>query len=155
MSLYVRIVNGAVADCWDTPPAEGVGNAGWKNAVEVRPTIIPNRQGYTAHTFDLTTDPVQIKYGTFNIAVADRAAGMTQNAAFAFQQVVNQQAQKGSAYDANAVATALTTMQNAEALIAAATTHNQLDAIQNGTATTVAQVQAITTPDAVLTPVSN
>ena len=129
MSLYVRIVNGAVADCWDTPPAEGVGNNGWKNAVEVRPTIIPNRQGYTAHTFDLTKDPVEIVYGTFDISVDDRKAGMKSNAAFAFQQIVNQQAQKGSAYDASAVATALSAMQTREAAIDACTTHDQLDAL--------------------------
>jgi len=129
MSLFVRIVNNQVTDCWDTPPAEGVGNNGWKNAVEVRPTIIPNRQGYTAHTFDLTKDPVEIVYGTFDISVDDRKAGMKQNAAFTFQQVVNQQARNGSAYDANAVATALTAMQTREAAIDACTTHDQLDAL--------------------------
>ena len=129
MSLFVRIVNGEVKDCWDTPPAEGVGNNGWKNAVEVRPTIIPNRQGYTAHTFDLTKDPVEIVYGTFDISVDDRKAGMKQNAAFTFQQVVNQQARNGSAYDANAVATALTAMQTRESAIDACTTHDQLDAL--------------------------
>jgi len=129
MSLYVRIVNREVKDCWDTPPAEGVGNNGWKNAVEVRPTIIPNRQGYTAHTFDLTKDPVEIVYGTFDISVDDRKAGMKQNAAFTFQQVVNQQARNGSAYDANAVATALTAMQTRESAIDACTTHDQLDAL--------------------------
>ena len=129
MSLFVRISNNQVTDCWDTPPAEGVGNNGWKNAVEVRPTIIPNRQGYTAHTFDLTKDPVEIVYGTFDISVDDRKAGMKQNAAFTFQQVVNQQARNGSAYDANAVATALTAMQTREAAIDACTTHDQLDAL--------------------------
>ena len=128
-NLYVRIVNGEVKDCWDTPPAEGVGNNGWKNAVEVRPTIIPNRQGYTAHTFDLTKDPVENVYGTFDISVDDRKAGMKSNAAFTFQQVVNQQARNGSAYDANAVATALTAMQTREAAIDACTTHDQLDAL--------------------------
>jgi len=129
MSLFVRIVNNQVVDCWDTPPAEGVGNNGWKNAVEVRPTIIPNRQGYTAHTFDLTKDPVEIVYGTFDISVDDRKAGMKSNAAFTFQQVVNQQARNGSAYDANAVATALTAMQTRETAIDACTTHDQLDAL--------------------------
>ena len=129
MSLFVRIVNNQVTDCWDTPLAEGVGNNGWKNAVEVRPTIIPNRQGYIAHTFDFTKDPVEIVYGTFDISVDDRKAGMKQNAAFTFQQVVNQQARNGSAYDANAVATALTAMQTRESAIDACTTHDQLDAL--------------------------
>ena len=36
MSLYVRIENGEVKDCWDTPPD---GRAGWKDAIEVKPAI--------------------------------------------------------------------------------------------------------------------
>ena len=71
MSLYVQIVNGQVAQCIDSTPPSPVGTDGWKNAVEVRPTIVPNRQGYTAHTFDLTTDPVQIVYGVFDISVME------------------------------------------------------------------------------------
>jgi hypothetical protein len=154
MSLYVRIVNNQVSDCWDTPPAEGVGNNGWMNAVENRPSIVANRQGYTAHTFDLTTNPVGINYGTFNIAVADRASGMTANANFAVSQLLQQMSRDPSTFDATKVAAAQTASANTVAMIAAATTHNQLDAIQNGTATTVAQVQAITDPDPVLTVVT-
>jgi hypothetical protein len=59
-----------------------------------------------------------------------------------------------STFDATKVAAAQTASANTVAMIAAATTHNQLDAIQNGTATTVAQVQAITDPDPVLTVVT-
>jgi len=129
MALYVKVVNNQVVECWDTPPADGVGNNGWMNAVEVRPTITPNRQGYTAHTFDLTKNPVEIVYGTFDISVDDRKSSMKSAASFAFQQVVNQQAQKGSAYDASAVATALSAMQTREAAIDACTTHDQLDAL--------------------------
>ena len=127
--LYVRIVNGAVSDCWDTPPAEGVGNNGWKNAIEVRPTITPNRQGYTAHTFDLSKDPVEIVYGTFDISVDDRKAGMRSNAGFEFQQVVNQQARNPETFDAQAIETARQAMITKQAAIDACTTHDQLDAL--------------------------
>ena len=129
MSLYVRIENEEVKDCWDTPPAEGVGNNGWKNAVEIRPTIIPNRQGYTAHTFDLSKDPVEIVYGTFDINVDDRKAGMKVNAQFVFQQVVNEQARNPSTYDPTIVATAQTAMVAKETAIDACTTHDELDAL--------------------------
>ena len=128
-NLYVRIVNGAVSDCWDTPPAEGVGNNGWKNAIEVRPTITPNRQGYTAHTFDLSKDPVEIVYGTFDISVDDRKAGMRSNAGFEFQQVVNQQARNPETFDAQAIETARQAMITKQAAIDACTTHDQLDAL--------------------------
>ena len=56
MTHFVRVENGEVKDVWDTPPQEGVGNNGWRNAVEVRPSIQAGRQGYTAHRFDLNVD---------------------------------------------------------------------------------------------------
>lgn len=135
MALYIRVVDGEVKDVWDTVPSEGVGNNGWRNAVEVRPNIIPNRQGYTGHTFDLTTDPVQIVYGTYDITVDDRKAGMKSNAGFEFQQVVNEQARKqlnpnpDEQYDATAVETARQAMITKQAAIDAATTHDELDAL--------------------------
>ena len=127
MALYVRIQNNAVTDCWDTPPPAG--QDGWKSAVEVRPAITAHRQGYTAHTFDLTTDPVQIVYGTFDISVDDRKSGMKSNAQFTFQQVVNEQARNPLTYDPAAVATAQAAMVARDAAIDACTTHDQLDAL--------------------------
>ena len=135
MSLYVQVVNGEVKQCWDTPPSEGVGNNGWKNAVEVRPAITAHRQGYTAHTFDISQDPVQIVYGTFNISVDERKGGMKGNAQFAFQQVVMEQSRlqlspnANEQYDATAVETARQAMLTKQAAIDAATTHDQLDAL--------------------------
>ena len=58
MSLFVKVVDNEVTQVWDTQPPEG--EAGWKSAVEVRPDITDGKQIYTAHTFDLTADPVQI-----------------------------------------------------------------------------------------------
>lgn len=135
MALYVRVVDGEVKDVWDTVPAEGVGNNGWKNAIEVRPNITPNRQGYTGHTFDLTKDPVQIVYGVYDITVEDRKAGMKSGAGFEFQQVVNEQTRRqlnpnpAEQYDATAVETARQAMLTKQAAIDAATTHDELDAL--------------------------
>ena len=129
MSLYVQIVNGEVKQCWDTPPSEGVGNNGWKNAVEVRPAITAHRQGYTAHTFDISKDPVEIVYGTFDISVDERKGGMKGNAQFEFQRVVNQQASNPVTYDASAIEAARQTMVAKQAAIDAATTHDELDAL--------------------------
>ena len=133
MALYVRIQNNAVTDCWDTPPPAG--QDGWKSAVEVRPAITAHRQGYTAHTFDLNTDPVQIVYGTYDIPVEDRKNGMRVNAGFSFQQVVMEQSRlqlspnANEQYDATAVETARQAMVAKQAAIDAATTHDQLDAL--------------------------
>ena len=127
MALYVRIQNNAVTDCWDTPPPAG--QDGWKSAVEVRPAITAHRQGYTAHTFDLSTDPVQIVYGTYDIPVADRKSGMKANASFSFQQVVQEQMRDPSKYDPAAVAVAQAAIAPKVAAIEAATTHDELDAL--------------------------
>lgn len=135
MSLYVRIVNNEVKDCWDTPPKEGVGNNGWKNAVEVRPAITPNRQYYTGHTFDITKDPVEIVYGVADITVDDRKNSMKANAGFKFQQVVAEQTRRqlnpnpDEQYDAAAVETARQAMITKQAAIDACTTHDELDAL--------------------------
>ena len=129
MTHFVQILNGEVKQVWDTAPSEGVGNNGWKNAVEVRPAITAHRQGYTAHRFDLTVDPVQIIWDTFDISVADRKSGMSSNAGFEFQQVINQQARTPATYDAAAIETARLAMVAKQAAINACTTHNQLDAV--------------------------
>lgn len=133
MTHYVRVVDGQVKDVWDTPPKEGVGNNGWRNAVEVRPAIIPHRQGYTAHRFDLNTDPVQIIWDVYDISVDDRKQGMKANAGFMFQQIVMEQTRRqlnpdpNQQYDAQAVETARTAMLAKQAAIDGATTHDQLD----------------------------
>lgn len=135
MALYVRVVNNEVKDVWDTPPSEGVGNNGWKNAIEVRPNITPHRQGYGAHTFNLSTDPVQIVYSTFDISVDDRKNSMKSAAGFGFQQVVREQTQlqlnpnPNEQYDAAAVEAARQAMIAKQAQIDACTTHDELDAL--------------------------
>ena len=126
MSLYVRIENGEVKDCWDTTPDS---RPGWKSAIEVKPTIIPHRQGYTEHTFDLTKDPVEIVYGTFDIAVSDRKEQMKQNAQIAFNMFFRQQANNPSTYDPVALQAAKDAIAPKQAAIEACTTHDQLDAL--------------------------
>ena len=129
MTHFVQILNGEVKQVWDTAPSEGVGNNGWKNAVEVRPAITAHRQGYTAHRFDITTDPVQIIWDTYDISASDRKNGMSSNAGFTFQQVVNEQARNPETYDAAAIETARQAMITKQAAIDACTTHDQLDAL--------------------------
>lgn len=129
MALYVRIENNEVKDVWDTPPAEGVGNNGWKNAIEIRPNIIPGRQGYTAHTFDLTKDPVQIVYGTFEFTVDERKAGLKAHAMFDFKRVADEQLQNPTTFNPAVIAAAKSEYEAKIAKIDAATSHDELDAI--------------------------
>ena len=126
MSLHVRIENGEVKDCWDTPPD---GRPGWKSAIEVRPAITPHRQYYTGHTFDLTKDPVEIVYGVIDISVADRKVSMKENASMAFNMLFRQQANDPSTYDPVALQAAKDGIAPKQAAIDACTTHDELDAL--------------------------
>ena len=129
MALYVQVIDNEVKQCWDSLPPDGVGNNGWKNAVEVRPAITAHRQGYTAHTFNLETDPVQIVYGTYEIEVADRKNQMKANASFGFQQEMQKQMNNPSTYDAVKLQAAKDAVAPNMAAIDAATTHDDLDAL--------------------------
>jgi len=126
MSLYVRIENGEVKDCWDTPPDN---RPGWRNAIEVKPTIIPHRQYYTGHTWDLTKDPVEAVYGVVDVTVDERKNEMKQNAQMAFNMFFRQQAQNPSTYDPVALQAAKDAVAPKQAAIDACTTHDELDAI--------------------------
>jgi hypothetical protein len=130
MSHYIQVINGEVAQVWDTPPPGGVGNNGWRNAVEIRPAITQYRQGYTSHRIDLNTDPVQIIWDTFDITVDERKASMTGSANANYNLLATQkQFNPNSVTDAE-LSTAASTRDAQLAAIAAAATHDALDLIQ-------------------------
>jgi hypothetical protein len=129
MALYVQVIDNEVKQCWDSLPPDGVGNNGWRNAIEVRPSITAHRQGYTGHTFNLETDPVQIVYGTYEIEVADRKNQMRTNASFGFKQEMQRQMSNPATYDPVKLQAAKDAVAPAIAAIDAATTHDDLDAL--------------------------
>jgi hypothetical protein len=126
MSLYVRIENGEVKDCWDTTPDS---REGWKSAIEVRPAITLHRQYYTGHTFDLTKDPVEIVYGVADVTVNERKESMKQQAQMEFNRLFRQQAADPSTYDPVALQAAKDAVAPKQAAIDACTTHDELDAL--------------------------
>ena len=132
MSLYVKIVNNEVKQVWDTQPPAG--ESGWKSAVEVKPDVVENRQVLNGHTFDITTDPVQIVYAVRDVTVEERKAGLIGRAKAEFQQVVNEQLQiemddTDTAGDLDAVSAAKAVKDAKIVAINTATTHEDLDVI--------------------------
>ena len=132
MSLFVKIVNNEVKQVWDTQPPAG--ESGWKSAVEVKPAVTENRQVLDGHTFDITTDPVQIVYAVRDITVDERKAGLIGRAKAEFQQVVNEQLQiemddTDTAGDLDAVSAAKAVKDAKIVAINTATTHEDLDVI--------------------------
>jgi hypothetical protein len=132
MSLFAKVVNNEVKQVWDTQPPAG--ESGWKSAVEVKPNVVENRQVLDGHTFDLTTDPVQIVYAVRDITVDERKSGLISQAKFEFQQVVNEQLQiemddTDTAGDLDAVSAAKAVKDAKIVAINTATTHEDLDVI--------------------------
>ena len=130
MALYVQVVNGQMAQCWDTTPPVPVGQDGWKNAVEIKPTPTPYRQGLNGPVYDCSKDPVEIVWTVFDIAVADRKVGMIANANFAVSQLLQGMSRDPSTFNADTIHTAQADAATKIAAIEAATTHDELDAIQ-------------------------
>ena len=130
MSLFVKVVDNEVTQVWDTQPPEG--EAGWKSAIEVRPSITDGKQIYTAHTFDLSADPVQIVYGVQDLTIAQRKEGLIGQAKSAYQQVANEQTQletDDASGDAAAVSEAKDAKDQNIAAINACSTHADLDGL--------------------------
>jgi len=130
MSLFVKVENEEVTQVWDTQPP--LDEAGWKSAIEVRPEITDGKQIYTAHTFDLTADPVEIVYGVEDLTIAQRKEGLIGQANSKYQQVANEQTQlevTDASGDAAVVSTAKDAKDVSIAAVNACSTHADLDAL--------------------------
>jgi len=130
MSLFVQVENEEVTQVWDTQPP--LDEAGWKSAIEVRPEITDGKQIYTAHTFDLTADPVEIVYGVEDLTIAQRKEGLIGQANSEYQQVANEQTQlevTDASGDAAAVSTAKDAKDAKLTAVNACSTHADLDAL--------------------------
>ena len=130
MSLFVQVVNEEVTQVWDTQPPAG--EDGWNAAVEVRPNITANRQIYTGHTFDLTTDPIQIVYGVRDVSVDDHKKSLISKAKVEFREVANEQTAlelEGAGMDIDTLVAAKTTKDSKITDVNACTTHDDLDAL--------------------------
>lgn len=136
MALYVQVVNGQMAQCIDTPPPSPVGTNGWKNAIEIKPTPIPYRQGLNGPIYECSKDPVEIVWTTFDFTIDERKSSQLAQAASQFDQVVAGQvaletnSNPDDHYDPVVVAAAKARYEDIRAQINAATTQEELDVTQ-------------------------
>ena len=131
---WIRVQDGKVTQVWDTkPPVET--ETGWKEAVEIFPDVIPNREYISHHTIDADKTPAEIIWHKVALTVDDRKGGMIGVAKGEFQRVVNEQAQlqvndnPNEVYDSSVVDAAKTAMESKIAAVNAAVTHEDLDAL--------------------------
>lgn len=132
--FWVKLENDTVVQVWDTEPPYQT-EPGWRQAVEIKPDIVVNREYITDHYFDLTKTPVEIIWNKAELDIESRKAGLVSKANFEFQQIVQAEIRKQTdefpetQYDAEVVEAARIVFETARNAIAAATTHKAVDAL--------------------------
>ena len=130
----VRVQDGKVTDCWDTPAPEG--QSGWSAAVEITPDLTPNREILTTHSFDITKNPIEIVWGKRELSVDERKGSLISQANFAVTMLENQLQMATMTENAERIAELNTQIEEATpirdakvAAVTAATTHEEVDAL--------------------------
>lgn len=74
MAKKIRVENNSVVECMneDEVPPGAMDTGDWRDAVDVEPELIPNRQIRGSHWFDLTKTPVEIRWNVQDLNVDDR-----------------------------------------------------------------------------------
>jgi hypothetical protein len=135
--FWIRVKNGQVTDVWDYKPSADklASEPGWREAVEVHPDIVPNREIYTTHHFNIDAEPAQIVWGSREVSVEERQEMLISAQKAAYTAVVNAEAAKevndnpDDFYDAAVAAAAKATRDANIVAIKAAATHDELDAL--------------------------
>jgi hypothetical protein len=136
--FWIRVKNGQVTDVWDYRPSDDklAKEPGWREAVEVMPDLVPNREMVTTHHFDIDVTPAQIVWGKREIEVEERKDILRSEAKFAFQRVVQAEVAKETdqypetQYDAAVVDAARVVFESRMDAIATAVTHEDVDALE-------------------------
>jgi hypothetical protein len=134
---WIRVKNGKVTDVWDyKPSAEKLASeSGWREAVEVLPDLVANREIMTTHIINIDVEPAQILWSKRELEVDERKDGLQAAAKAAFKAVVDAETAKETdqwpetQYDAAVVEAARAAFEARRTAIAAATTHEDVDAL--------------------------
>ena len=134
--FWIQVKNGEVKQVWDYAPdaSRRAAESGWREAVEVKPDLVDNREIITTHSFDLDADPAQIVWGKRELTVDERKGALIGQAKAEFQAVVDAQLQiemadDDASGDLEAVSAAKAVKDARIATINAATTHEEVDAL--------------------------
>jgi hypothetical protein len=131
------VKNGQVTDVWDYRPSDDklAKEPGWREAVEIMPDLVANREIVTTHHFDIDVTPAQIVWGKRAVEVEERKDGLRAQAKAAFKVVVDAEVAKETdqypetQYDAAVVDAARVVFEARMTEINAATTHEEVDAL--------------------------
>jgi len=133
--FWIRVKNGQVSDVWDYKPSDDklAAEPGWREAVEVMPDLVPNREMVTTHHFDIDVEPAQIVWGKRAIEVDERKDNLRTAAKEKFTHIVNIEVLKETdqypetQYDPAVVDAARAVFEARMDAINAAVTHEDID----------------------------
>jgi hypothetical protein len=122
---------------WDyKPSAEKLASeSGWREAVEIFPDTVADREIITTHEINIDVEPAQIVWSKRGLEVDERKDGLRAQAKAAFKAVVDAEVAKETdaypetQYDAAVVDAARFVFEARMDEIAAATTHEAVDAL--------------------------
>ena len=122
---------------WDYKPSADklASEPGWREAVEVLPDLVPNREIMTTHIINIDVEPAQILWSKRELEVEERKDGLRQSAKAAFKAVVDAETAKETdqwpetQYDAAVVEAARGVYEARRIAIDAAVTHEDVDAL--------------------------
>ena len=135
--FWIREQNGNVTDCWDYKPSDEkmALEPGWREAVEVIPDTVLNREYVTTHAFDLSKTPAEIVWSKALLSVDDRRGSLKGQAKGIFQLALQEQTRlemsdnANEALDLETITTARATLAARVAALDAAVTHEDIDAL--------------------------
>lgn len=131
MAKKIRVENNSVVECMnaDEVPVGAMDTGDWRDAVEVEPQLIPHRQIRGSHWFDLTKNPVEIRWNVEDLSVDDRKHNLLFGIDHRYKSVLS-----GIAVNANdinestqAFIQAMLDKQGEKDAVNAFTTHEQID----------------------------
>ena len=134
---WIRVKNGKVTDVWDYKPSADklAAEPGWREAVEVLPDLVPNREIMTTHIINIDVEPAQILWSKRELEVEERKDGLVAQAKAVFKAVVDAEVAKETdqwpetQYDAAVVEAARGVYEARRTAIVAAETHEDVDAL--------------------------
>jgi hypothetical protein len=126
-----------VSDVWDYKPSDDklTAEPGWREAVEVMPDLVPNREIVTTHHFNIDVTPAQIVWNKRAVEIEERKSALREQAKAVFREVVDAELAKETdqypetQYDAAVVDAARVAFEDRMDAIAAAITHEDVDVL--------------------------
>lgn len=134
---WIRVKNGKVTDVWDYKPSDDklAAEPGWREAVEIMPDLVPNREIITTHQINIDVEPAEIVWSKREMQVDERKDALRHLAKLVFKGVVDAEVAKETdqypetQYDPNVVDAARIIFESRMTAISAATTHADIDAL--------------------------